>query len=192
MATTPEKKALFAVASEARRRIRGDTRRAATEAAVERAAAVIRGWAGPIALYAAIRDELNPARLAEILHAEGRVLALPCTPVWGRPLVFRRWAPGDALVRGRMNVPEPTADAEVVVPAIAVAPPVAFDRRCFRIGYGAGFYDRTLAALRSAGAVRAIGIAFAAQEVDRVPDEPHDIPLDAIATERELILPTPG
>ena len=187
MPTTPQKRALFEQAVAARNGLRGDARHAATEAAIARTLAAMDGWEGVVGLYAAIRSELNPAGLAAALHAEGRELALPATPVWGQPLVFRRWHPGAPLVRGRMNVPEPSPEAEVVTIDVAVAPPVAFDRRCFRIGYGAGFYDRTLAHLRRTRPVRAIGIAFACQEVDRVPDEPHDIPLDAIATETELI-----
>ncbi|WP_181702052.1 5-formyltetrahydrofolate cyclo-ligase [Chthonobacter albigriseus] len=189
MPTTAAKRALFETASAARSALRGAGRAAATRAVLERAAETLGGWPGTVGLYVAIRDELNPIRLAESLAAGGRDLALPCTPEWGRPMVFRRWSPGDPLVRGRMNVPEPAPDADIVVPDAFLVPPVAFDRRCFRIGYGAGFYDRTLAAVRTVRPdrpVRTLGIAFACQEVSAVPDEPHDIPLDAIATEHDL------
>jgi 5-formyltetrahydrofolate cyclo-ligase len=76
-----------------------------------------------------------------------------------------------------------------VFPEVLVVPPVAFDRRCYRIGYGAGFYDRTIPILRHMHPVLVLGFAFACQEVEAVPDEQHDVPLDAIATDAELIRP---
>ena len=86
-----------------------------------------------------------------------------------------------------MGVPEPAAEAGVVVPALIFVPLTAFDRRGFRIGYGGGYYDRTLGALKKTGRPVAVGLAFAVQEVARVPDQPHDIRLDRIVTERETI-----
>lgn len=188
MPTTPQKKALRDIAAAARHALRGEDRRRATLAVAERAFEELRKRPGIIGLYAAFGDELHPGQLIDRLAAEGRALALPTTPHWGRPLTFRAWAPGDPLVKGRMNIPEPAPDASEVVPDIVIAPPVAFDRRCYRIGYGAGFYDRTLPALRAMHAVFALGVAFACQEIEAVPDEAHDIPLDAIATEADLIV----
>jgi 5-formyltetrahydrofolate cyclo-ligase len=191
MPTTPEKRSLHLEAKEKRAALRGDARKAATLAVTERAASRLQDRAGVIGLYVAFGGELHPGRLIERLAHQGRTLALPATPRWNAPLVFRRWAPGDPLVKGRMNIPEPSPDAPEVIPDIVVVPPVAFDRRCFRIGYGAGFYDRTLPYLRQHHPVFALGFAFACQEVPAVPDEPHDVPLDEIATESELILREP-
>ncbi|EKE43939.1 5-formyltetrahydrofolate cyclo-ligase [Oceaniovalibus guishaninsula JLT2003] len=119
-------------------------------------------------------------------------LSVPvCVPVMvgrGLPLRFRRWIPGCTLERGPFGVAVP-ADGDWLVPDLLIVPLLAFDRRGQRLGYGGGYYDRTLAALRAAGPVRAWGFAFAAQEVAAVPVGPHDAPLDAIATEREWIVP---
>jgi 5-formyltetrahydrofolate cyclo-ligase len=188
MPTTPEKLRLRERAMAARRDLAVDVRRAATTAIAGRALDVLSGMHGTVGGYVAFGDELNPRGLLEALAARGRPLALPCTPRWGQPLVFRAWRPGDPLVQGRMNIPEPHPDAPEVFPQVLVGPPVAFDRRCFRIGYGAGFYDRTIPALRARHPVFVLGVAFACQECPAVPDEPHDIPFDAIATQKELIL----
>ena len=102
------------------------------------------------------------------------------------PLRFRLWTPGCATVRGTFGAPIPEA-GDWMTPGILIVPLVAFDRRGGRLGYGGGFYDRTLQALRAAGPVLAIGFAFAAQEVDDLPLEATDQPLDLIVTERGVI-----
>lgn len=103
-----------------------------------------------------------------------------------RPLTFRRWHPGAAMVAGAFGALIPVV-AEEVVPEVLIVPLLAFDRAGYRLGYGGGFYDRTLEGLRARGPVTAIGFAFAAQEVDRVPTEPTDQKLDLIVTERGVI-----
>jgi 5-formyltetrahydrofolate cyclo-ligase len=188
MPTTPEKKYLHDLAAAARKALRGKDRTLAALAATERAFEQLRAKSGLIGLYVAFGDELHPGHLIDRLAEDGRTLALPATPRWGHPLAFRLWAPGDRLVKGRMNIPEPAPESPEVSPDIVVVPPVAFDRRCYRVGYGAGFYDRTLPALRALHPVFALGFAFACQEIEAVPDESHDVPLDAIATESELIV----
>jgi 5-formyltetrahydrofolate cyclo-ligase len=125
--------------------------------------------------------DLRP--LMHMLHARGHPIVLPVTPPKGQPLSFRLWQPGDALVRERFGTLRPTG--EVMVPDFLLVPLLAFDRRLHRLGYGAGYYDRTLARL-SRGRF-ALGCAFAAQEVDAVPVGPHDVALDAVATERGII-----
>ena len=94
------------------------------------------------------------------------------------------------MVPGKMEIPEPPAEAEIVVPDLLFVPLAAFDRRGHRIGYGAGFYDRTLAALRTEREVATIGLAYAAQEVLFVPNDDHDEPLDMVVTEKDVILCT--
>lgn len=141
-----------------------------------------------IALFSAIRDEIDPAGLAPLLRARGVVVALPVVMGPGRPLLFRRWAADDRLVpHGAYAIPTPAADVPEVVPDQMLVPLAAFDRRGFRIGYGAGFYDRTLAGLRRHKRVQAFGYAFSCQEVPEVPAETHDVPVDLVITERDVI-----
>ena len=139
--------------------------------------------AGVVAAYMPIRSELSPLRLVAALVAQGIVTAMPETPSPGHPLIFRRWAPGDDLVDGPYGTSQPSPAALVMVPRVILAPMLAFDSACWRLGYGGGFYDRTLAGLRDAGQrVTAIGIAFDGQLVDKVPVGPFDMPLDAVLT----------
>ncbi len=126
--------------------------------------------------------EIDLRPLMRALHACGHPVVLPVTPPRGRPLTFRLWRPGDALVRERFGTMRPTGEERV--PEFLLVPLLAFDRRGHRLGYGAGYYDRTLAALPGRFA---LGCAFAAQEVDAVPVGPNDATLDAVATERGVI-----
>jgi 5-formyltetrahydrofolate cyclo-ligase len=120
--------------------------------------------------------------LLHALHARGHVVVLPVTPKRGSPLKFRLWRPGDELVPERFGTMRPTGDERS--PDFLLVPLLAFDRRGGRLGYGAGFYDRTLSGLTHRFA---LGCAFAAQEVAEVPMGPGDVRLDAVATEREII-----
>jgi 5-formyltetrahydrofolate cyclo-ligase len=149
-------------------------------AAAAHLAAVLAPHAGAVlAGYLPMRSEIDP-RPAMAAH-RGPV----CVPVVagrGRPLAFRAWSPGAALVPGTFGAPVPE-EGDWLTPAVLIVPLLAFDRAGYRLGYGGGFYDRTLAALRAAGPVAAIGFAFAAQEVPAVPREPTDAPLDLVVTE---------
>ena len=140
-----------------------------------------------VSAYWSIGDEILTLPLLEALAAAGFTVALPVTGRVGEPLVFRQWKPGDAMAIGKMNIPSPNLDAPVLTPDLLFVPLAAFDRRGHRIGYGAGFYDRSLAALRAQTTIVAIGVGYAAQEVPHVPSEPHDQALDYVLTERELI-----
>ncbi len=141
-----------------------------------------------VSVFWSIKDELPTHLLCAALHAAGLVVGLPVTGRRGTALTFRRWTPDTAMVPGKMDIPEPPADAEPVVPDLLFVPLAAFDRRGHRIGYGAGFYDRTLAALRSTKEVAAIGLAYAAQEVLFVPADDHDEALDMVVTEKDVIV----
>lgn len=134
-----------------------------------------------------IGDEIDPRPLMRRLFARGHVLAVPVVRGRGRPLVFREWAPGAPLVDGVFGVQVPPDGTPEHIPQILIVPLLAFDRRGHRMGYGAGFYDRTLDGLRRAGHCLAIGVGFAGQAVETVPTGPHDEPLDLVATEREVI-----
>ena len=190
MASTDHKTQLRHKAMAARSEIRGHQRQAATARAAHHAFSRLKYTSGIVGLYQAFRDEIHPDEIAERLHHTGRRLALPTTPKYGHPLTFRAWAPGDPLVVGRHNIPEPAPEAEEVHPQVLLVPPVAFDRRGYRIGYGAGFYDRTIPQLRAMHPLFTLGYAFACQEVEHLPAEHHDVPLDAIATENEIITVT--
>jgi 5-formyltetrahydrofolate cyclo-ligase len=140
-----------------------------------------------VAGYAAIRSELDPGPLMTALAARGAVLALPVVIAPDRPLVFRAWQPEQPMQRGQLGNPEPSAAAPDVAPDIVLVPLAAFDRRGHRLGYGGGHYDRTLAQLRNHRPVVAIGLAFAAQEVDALPALPHDALLDLVLTEQATL-----
>jgi 5-formyltetrahydrofolate cyclo-ligase len=134
------------------------------------------------------RDEPSTLVLLSALAAEGFATALPVVVGRGSPLVFRLWRPGDPTRSGAMSIPEPLERAPAVDPDLLFVPLACFDRRGHRIGYGAGYYDRTLAGLRAIKPVHAVGVAYGVCEVAAVPYEAHDQSLDAIVTEQETIL----
>lgn len=142
-----------------------------------------------VAGYRPIRTEIDPRPLLRALVEGGCLLALPVTPPRGSDagLAFRLWREGDVVVRSTFGVPEPPGSAPLAEPDLVLVPLLAFDRTGARLGYGAGHYDRTLPLLAGRPAFRAIGLAYAAQEVERLPAEPHDHPLDGIVTERAYI-----
>ena len=143
--------------------------------------------AASVSAFYPFRDEPDALALLAALAAEGAATALPITVSRGQPLIFRRWRPGDPTVPGQMRIPEPQAEAPALDPDLLFVPLSVFDRRGHRIGYGAGHYDRTLAALRAQKPITAVGVAYGVCEVDAIPAEPHDEPLDFILTETELI-----
>jgi 5-formyltetrahydrofolate cyclo-ligase len=126
--------------------------------------------------------DIRPLLLA--LQGRGHRIALPVTPKRGNPLRFRQWQPGDVLARGPLGTSQPGAEAPDLTPDWLLVPLLAFDRAGRRLGYGGGYYDRTLASLPGA---TAIGVGYACQEVDEVPAGVDDAPLAAVATERGLI-----
>ena len=137
--------------------------------------------------FSPLKSEINPVPLMRAFAAAGAQLALPVVAGKGRPLTMRAWTFGAPLVPGVWGIREPPPGAPEVFPDILIVPLLAFDRAGQRIGYGAGYYDMTIARLRGKKAVVAIGIAYAAQEVDRVPVTPRDAALDLVLTEREVI-----
>lgn len=141
-----------------------------------------------VAGYWPLAGEIDPVPLMLRLAKRGCRLALPAVIGRGRPLVFRAWAPGDALEAGEHGTHHPAAHAPELVPALVLVPLLAFDRQGFRLGYGGGYYDRTLESLRQSAHLTTIGIAFAAQEVPAVPRDGHDQRLDGVATENGLMM----
>lgn len=134
----------------------------------------------PVALYAAMGSELDPAPLARALLAAGRTLCLPVAVERDAPLVFRRWSPCEPLELDVAGCPSPLPLSEAVDPAVILCPLLAFDEYGGRLGQGGGYYDRTFAARPEA---LRIGLAYAGQEMERLPMERHDIPLHGVLTE---------
>jgi 5-formyltetrahydrofolate cyclo-ligase len=142
--------------------------------------------AGAIGGYLPLRDEADPQRLMERLTKLGRIVAVPCVAGRRRPLVFHRWSPGEPTILNAYGILEPAERAEAIVPATVLVPLLAFDSSGHRLGYGGGYYDRTLERLRHDGDVIAIGIAYGAQELHELPRATHDHALDLILTEHGL------
>lgn len=142
----------------------------------------------PIGAYWPIRSEVDPRPLTEALIARGQDVAL--SQILHPHLSFRQWRPGDPLVKGGFGVREPGPDAPEVFPKALLMPLAAFDRRGGRIGYGKGHFDRAIADLSTQHPVLTVGLAYAVQEIDAVPVEPHDRKLDLIVTEAGLIRAT--
>jgi 5-formyltetrahydrofolate cyclo-ligase len=148
----------------------------------------IAGFAGDLAVakdavisfYWPMGDEADPRALANALGARGHTLALPVVVQKRSPLHFRVWSEGDALVVHSFGMREPPESSARVTPDVLLVPLLAFDRHGTRLGYGGGFYDRTL---HSLSAKRAIGVAFAGQETGTLPSHEHDHALDAVVTE---------
>lgn len=140
-----------------------------------------------IALYHPIKDELDTKPLAEELLDRGHEIGLPVIIKKKSPLIFRKFSRGDELENGILRVAVPKETAPDLVPDIVVTPLLGFDRRGHRLGYGGGYYDRTLNNLRKDRKILAVGFAFGAQEVDAIPSSALDQRLDWIITEREAI-----
>ncbi|MEM1077402.1 MAG: 5-formyltetrahydrofolate cyclo-ligase [Pseudomonadota bacterium] len=141
---------------------------------------------GAVSGYMPIRSEMSPLPAMTSLAAT-RTLCVPVIQGKGQPLLFHRWTPETEMVEGPFGAQVPR-EAEIVLPRVVIVPLVAFDRNGGRLGYGGGFYDRTLAHLRRQGPVRAIGLAYGAQEaLDPLPREATDQPLDGLVTEEGLL-----
>ena len=139
---------------------------------------------GVVALYHPIAEELDTEPLFDALCARSVRIALPVTPRGKAPLIFYPFAMGDALIAGRHGVLAPERRETPVDPDIVVAPLLGFTADGARLGYGGGYYDRTLAALRERSAPVFVGYAYGAQEVDALPIGPLDQRLDWVVTER--------
>ena len=137
--------------------------------------------------FSPLKTEINPLPLMRRLADAGARLALPVVAGRGKPLIMRAYAFGQPLNEGVWGIREPKDDAPAVDPDILIVPLAAFDRRGNRIGYGAGYYDMTIARLRALKPVVAVGIAYAAQEFPEVPVTARDERLDLVLTERDVI-----
>ena len=162
-------------------------RAAAAEAIATRPFPVAIAPGTTVSGFMPMKSEINPLPLLRKLAEAGAAFALPVVVGKGKPLVMRAWRFGEPLASGVWGIREPKPEAPEVFPDILLVPLLAFDRSGHRIGYGAGYYDMTITALRARKSVAAVGIAFAAQEVAQVPSTPRDARLDLVLTEREVI-----
>ncbi|MEJ1158112.1 5-formyltetrahydrofolate cyclo-ligase [Prosthecomicrobium sp. N25] len=170
---------------------RGAIADAEKTAAAERIAAAIEGLPLPagalVSGFLPIRGEVDPRPALERLAARHHPLCLPVVLEDRTTMVFRAWKPGDALVPSSFGLSVPVPEAPVVEPSVMLVPLAAFDRRGYRIGYGKGHYDRAIERLAGRGPLLEIGIAFACQEIEHVPAEPHDRPMQVVVTEEGAI-----
>ena len=134
---------------------------------------------GVVSAYWPIRAEPDLRPWMHARWSRGSRIALPVATRLGEPLVFREWAPHAPMARGLWKIPYPAEGIEVV-PAVVIAPLVGFDAQCYRLGYGGGFFDRTLAGLDPRPLVLAVG--YTASELPTIYPQPHDIPMDWIVT----------
>jgi 5-formyltetrahydrofolate cyclo-ligase len=179
-----DKASLRSRALAARAELSDDTRRAAGAAVAAAGAEVVaREKPARVSLFISVKGEIDTAPLADALAALGVSLCLPVIAAKGQPLVFRDWRPGDPLDDRPFGLKEPPPTAAEVEPDLLFVPLAAFDGAGRRVGYGGGFYDRTLEKLRARRATLAVGLAFGAQEVEHVPTEAWDQPLDGLLTE---------
>ncbi len=165
----------------------GAARAAAAETIAARAFPVTIAMGAIVSGFSSMKTEINPISLMRKLSGMGAQLALPAITGRGRPLIMRAWSFGAPLKAGQWGIREPTEDAPEVAPDILIVPLACFDRAGHRIGYGAGYYDMTINALRAKKKVIAIGLAFAVQEIPHVPATERDERLDLVLTERETI-----
>lgn len=186
--TTTSAKELLRVESLARRdALPADVRAAGAKAIASRPFPIKFTRGTVISGFSPMRSEINPVPLMRRLANAGAILALPVIAGRGKPLIMRAWSFGAPLISGQWGIREPTADAKEVAPDIVIVPLAAFDRAGHRIGYGAGYYDMTINALRAKKKITALGIAFAVQEIPQVPATERDAPLDLVLTEHEVI-----
>jgi 5-formyltetrahydrofolate cyclo-ligase len=184
MASSPSKADLRTAALARRDALSDEQRAAAAQAIASRGLPVEIKRGAVVAGYSPIRSEIDPTPLMRTLAAQGARLALPAVMARGKSLAFRAWSPEDKLTLGPLGILEPSPAAAELVPDIVLVPLAAFDRAGHRIGYGAGHYDFTLAHLRKAKTIAAIGLAFAVQEIKTIPMQPHDVALDYVLTEK--------
>ncbi len=183
-----EAKADLRVAAQARRdALPAEARKTAAETIAARKFPLAIAPGTIVSGFMPLKSEINPLPLMQKLSEAGASFALPAIAGRGKPLIMRAWEFGAPLDRGQWGIREPKPEAPEVEPDILLVPLLAFDRAGYRLGYGAGYYDMTIHRLRALKSVTAVGIAFAAQEVPKIPTTPRDERLDLVLTEREVI-----
>lgn len=164
----------------------GERRRRTTEIAATLSRFIEEPGGRTVSVYWPFRGEPDLRPWMNGFTERGGICALPVVIAKNAPLVFRVWKSGDKLVSGVWNIPVP-ADGGEVIPDIVIAPVVGYDRNCYRLGYGGGFFDRTLAALSPRPII--IGVGYAQAAIMSTHPLPHDIPMTVIVTEHGIIAP---
>ncbi len=139
-----------------------------------------------ISAYMPIKTEISPLPVMQELCKKEKTLCVPVIQEVGLPLLFSVWTSGCEMVEGPFGAKVP-AEGQYVDPDVIIAPLVAFDRRGYRLGYGGGFYDRSIEGLLAKKPVVVVGFAYAAQEMPKIPTEPTDQRLDAMVTEQSIL-----
>lgn len=170
-----------------RRAAHGVRGKSAATALAQRVTEAVPASGSKIAGYWPLGDELDCRPTLAALKAAGAEVALPVVAGQGQVLIFRTWTPGDALESGPFGTSHPTVRAALVTPDVLLLPLIAFDLTGQRLGYGAGYYDRTVAAFRKERPVTVIGIAYDEQEVAAVPIDEHDQTMDAVITDSRTL-----
>jgi 5-formyltetrahydrofolate cyclo-ligase len=141
-----------------------------------------------IAGYMAIHSEISITPALYALHKRGHTLCLPVVVGEGKPLVFRKWQPGEPLEPGAYGIDVPPATAQEMIPDAVIVPLAAFDNAGHRLGYGAGYYDKTIPKMRAQKKnILLLGAAYAEQQVEHIPADEHDRTLDAVVTEKGVV-----
>ncbi len=183
---TTGKRTLRTEALARRRELAGEFTEAAGQAFASLLIEAVSGCSR-IAGYWPMRDEIDVRPVLQVLAVDDKDLFLPLVESKDAPLIFRRWQPGDVLETSSFGVEEPAVEQSEGTPDCLIVPLLAFDKDGYRLGYGGGFYDRTIAALKAAGPCLTIGAAYAGQLMDHLPRESHDEPLDLILTEKGVM-----
>jgi 5-formyltetrahydrofolate cyclo-ligase len=136
-----------------------------------------------LGVYWPFQGEFDPRPLIDWVIAQGSAVALPAVVDKKGPLEYRAWQPGEPLIDGVWNIPIPEK-RETVIPQAVLAPLVGFDRYCYRLGYGGGYFDRTLAALSPRPL--AVGVGFELSQIETIHPQPFDVPMDLVVTEAEI------
>jgi 5-formyltetrahydrofolate cyclo-ligase len=140
-----------------------------------------------ISAYMSLRGEVNCGAILHRLSKQGHITCLPVIVSRDQPMIFREYLPGDPTQTGSLGQLEPLDSAADIIPDILIVPMIGFSRQGFRLGYGSGFFDRTLQELRRNKSIKAIGIAYSTQEMPELVAESHDQKMDIIITEKEVI-----
>src|SRR5262249_18408989 len=165
----------------------GDVRRRHAAQIADNLETVIAEFEGlTVSAYWPFRGEPDLRGFMDRVSNRGGRCALPVVLERGKPLVFRPWSPGDPLAKGVWNIPVP-ATTEEVVPNVVIAPVVGFDRACYRLGYGGGFFDLTLAAMKNSPLK--LGVGYRQQALQTIHPQPNDIPMDMVITEEGACFP---
>ena len=143
-------------------------------------------------LYYPINNEIAPFEFSKFFEERKIVMSMPAVDIKKKSMLFRKWSPKDKLTIGPLGNLEPTHEKEIIFPQIMIVPMLMFDREFFRLGYGGGYYDKTIIKLKKHFQKQnfffiTVGLAYSAQEINKLPREKHDMNLDYIVSEKEWL-----